>query len=94
MTGAQEQTSEVTELRWLHELRMRDYGRAAASLARVAAAARGGPPQCARSGRAACLTKLALLAGEPGGLSAPSRQVPSSSMLITLSRLLLPHGYF
>lgn len=76
MSDWQEQTSEITELRWLHELRMRDYGRAAASLARVAAAAGGRKPQFERSGRAACLAKLALLAGQPGGLAAPSRQVP------------------
>ncbi|BDA43944.1 Nuclear pore complex protein NUP133 [Coccomyxa sp. Obi] len=75
----QEQTSEITELRWQHELRMRDYGRAAATLARVAAAARGGRPHFARSGHAACLAKLALLAGQPGGLAAPSRQAVQGS---------------
>lgn len=75
----QEQGPEITELRWLHELRMRDYGRAAATLARSAVAAGGGGGdgrrQFARCGRAARLAKLALLAGQPGGLVPPSQQV-------------------
>jgi hypothetical protein len=34
----QEQSPEVTELRWLHEMRMKDYRRAAVTLSHVATA--------------------------------------------------------
>ena len=59
---------------------MREYGRAAATLARAAAATGGGRAQFAQSGRAARLAKLALLAGQPGGLEPPSTQAPCTSL--------------
>jgi hypothetical protein len=71
--AAQEQTPTVIELRWLHELRMRQYRGAAATLQRVAASGTG--QGLGQAQRAACLSKLALLADQPGGLVPLSAEV-------------------
>lgn len=71
--AVQEQSPTVTELRWLHELRMRQYRSAATTLQRVAATGTG--QGLGQAQRAACLTKLALLADQPGGLVPLSAEV-------------------
>ena len=63
----------MTELRWLHELRMKQYGRAAATLQRVAGAGAGFTVRQAQ--RAACLAKLALDADRPSSFTTRTAEV-------------------
>ena len=65
----QDQGPAMLELRWLLELRMQLYGKAAGTLARVSRAEGGDAQTFAAAHRAACLAKLALLADQEGGLA-------------------------
>lgn len=70
----------MTELRWLHELRMRQYQRAAATLQRVAGATSGSTVGQAQ--RAACLAKLALDADRPSSFAPRTPEVGPFFFLI------------
>ena len=68
----------MLELRWLLELRMQQYGQAAATLARVCRAEGGDARAFAAAQRAACLAKLAILADQEGGLASIQHKVVST----------------
>jgi len=68
-------SAQLTDARWLHELRMHNYIGSAATLAGVATADGSDARSLNTAKRAACLAKVALLANEKGSFAPMSQKV-------------------